>query len=261
MISPTHYEVLGVGATASFDEIRKAFRREIARYHPDKVQHLGHEFQEMAALRSAELMEAYKILTDEALRADYDARVRLLLAGSQTAPPPRPAHATPSLNWSSQSESPTAVVRTGVRDLVRAAALIRFRQALQAEFGSCEEAPIEGFDVVCAPSKGRFWNRLPPRILARFVGHVDGSAVADVWARAGRAGTGSEGRVLCVFLIGPFVAPAPELAQAIAAARRKAPRTAARVIVVPTSSRDWSTRVPSDAPPAVTALVARLRQA
>ena len=33
---------------APADEIKKAFRREIARYHPDKVQHLGQEFQEMA---------------------------------------------------------------------------------------------------------------------------------------------------------------------------------------------------------------------
>ena len=36
-------------ADAPADEIKKAFRREIARYHPDKVQHLGQEFQEMAA--------------------------------------------------------------------------------------------------------------------------------------------------------------------------------------------------------------------
>ena len=33
-------------------------RREIARYHPDKVQHLGPEFQEIAATRAAELTEA-----------------------------------------------------------------------------------------------------------------------------------------------------------------------------------------------------------
>ena len=43
---PTHYELLGVALTASSDEIRRAFRREIAKYHPDKVQHLGNEFQD-----------------------------------------------------------------------------------------------------------------------------------------------------------------------------------------------------------------------
>ncbi len=33
----THYELLGVDPTADADAIKKAFRREIARYHPDKV--------------------------------------------------------------------------------------------------------------------------------------------------------------------------------------------------------------------------------
>lgn len=49
----THYELLEVVAEASADDIKRAFRREIAKYHPDKVQHLGVEFQEIAALRAA----------------------------------------------------------------------------------------------------------------------------------------------------------------------------------------------------------------
>ena len=73
---PTHYDLLGIDSAASVDEIRRAFRREIAKYHPDKVQHLGHEFQDIAAIRSAELTQAYKTLTDAGLRADYDAAVR-----------------------------------------------------------------------------------------------------------------------------------------------------------------------------------------
>ena len=51
----THYELLGLEPAADADTIKKAFRREIARYHPDKVIHLGAEFQEMAATRAAEL--------------------------------------------------------------------------------------------------------------------------------------------------------------------------------------------------------------
>ena len=45
----THYELLGVAADAPAEEIKHAFRREIAKYHPDKVQHLGQEFQDIAA--------------------------------------------------------------------------------------------------------------------------------------------------------------------------------------------------------------------
>ena len=62
----THYELLGLEPTADADAIKKAFRREIARYHPDKVIHLGAEFQEMAATRASELTVAYKTLTDPA---------------------------------------------------------------------------------------------------------------------------------------------------------------------------------------------------
>src|SRR5581483_877877 len=62
------------------------FRREIARYHPGKVQHLGAEFQEMAAGIAADLTEAYRILMDPALRAKYDADL-----GSPAAGPPPPA--------------------------------------------------------------------------------------------------------------------------------------------------------------------------
>ena len=44
--------MLGLEPSADADAIKKAFRREIARYHPDKVIHLGAEFQEMAATRA-----------------------------------------------------------------------------------------------------------------------------------------------------------------------------------------------------------------
>ena len=46
------YELLEIAPTASPDEIRHAFRRALARYHPDKVQHLGVEFQDIAAAKT-----------------------------------------------------------------------------------------------------------------------------------------------------------------------------------------------------------------
>ena len=86
------YDMLSVAPNASADDIKKAFRREIARYHPDKVQHLGKEFQEMAAGIAADLTEAYRILMDPALRAKYDTDLTGPSAPSG-APvvPPRPA--------------------------------------------------------------------------------------------------------------------------------------------------------------------------
>ena len=243
---PTHYELLGIDSTASVDEIRRAFRREIAKYHPDKVQHLGHEFQDIAATRSAELTQAYKTLTDEGLRADYDATV-------QADAPYR------DLNASAHVESATAAVRTGVSDLVRKAAVVRFRQALQAEFGFCEEALTDGFEMVCAPSKARFWSALPPRVYVRFVPYVDGAAVGEGLTMVSRALDKDRDRGQCLFLIGPHVAPAPELALMIVKERRKSAAAGLSVTIVPVNARTWSAYVPSDAPSAVRSLVSRLR--
>jgi hypothetical protein len=244
-MTPTHYELLGINATASVDEIRRAFRREIAKYHPDKVQHLGHEFMDIAAVRSAELTQAYKTLTDEGLRADYDATVR-----------PNPAYV--DLN-AAHVESATAAVRTGVSDLVRKAAVGRFRQALQAEFGFCEEAATEGFEVVCAPSKPRFWSKLPPRVYVRFVAYVDGAAVGEGLTMVSRAVDKDRDRARCLFLIGPHVAPARELALTIVKGRRKSAAAGLSVTIVPVNTRTWSAYVPNDAPPAVRSVVSRLR--
>ncbi len=55
----TPYEILGVSPTASQDEIKTAYRRLAGQYHPDKVSHLGKEFQTMAHLRFKEIQAAY----------------------------------------------------------------------------------------------------------------------------------------------------------------------------------------------------------
>ena len=72
MALTNYYELLEIAPDASADEVKKSFRAQIARYHPDKVQHLGKEFQSMAAERAAGLTEAYRILSDEGRRAEYD---------------------------------------------------------------------------------------------------------------------------------------------------------------------------------------------
>lgn len=61
------YEVLGVPAAASAEEIRQAYLRECLRLHPDKQGVLGVEhFQR--------LHEAYDVLRDPASRRELDAR-------------------------------------------------------------------------------------------------------------------------------------------------------------------------------------------
>lgn len=58
-----YYEVLGVGKSASADEIKKAFRRAAVEHHPDKG---GDE------AKFKEINEAYEVLKDPSKRQRYD---------------------------------------------------------------------------------------------------------------------------------------------------------------------------------------------
>lgn len=53
------HAVLGVKPGASREEIQAAYRELVQKYHPDKVSHLGEEFQEMAQQKFVEIQNAY----------------------------------------------------------------------------------------------------------------------------------------------------------------------------------------------------------
>ena len=56
------HEILGVAPDATGDEIKSAYRALAAQYHPDKVQHLGEDIQQLAELRFKEIQQAYEAL-------------------------------------------------------------------------------------------------------------------------------------------------------------------------------------------------------
>ena len=56
------YEILNVPPNADPAEIRVAYRKLANQYHPDKVTHLGKEFQQLAEQRFKEIQEAYRKL-------------------------------------------------------------------------------------------------------------------------------------------------------------------------------------------------------
>ena len=56
------YEVLGLRPGAGSEEIRAAYRQASQRYHPDKVSHLGQEFQDLARKKFIDIQRAYEEL-------------------------------------------------------------------------------------------------------------------------------------------------------------------------------------------------------
>lgn len=57
------FEILNIPAGASQQEIKAAYRKLANQYHPDKVAHLGKEFQQLAEKRFKEIQRAYQELT------------------------------------------------------------------------------------------------------------------------------------------------------------------------------------------------------
>ena len=53
-------KVLGLHGKVTIDDIKQNYRDLIAKYHPDKVQHLGEELQRVAEAKTKEINEAYE---------------------------------------------------------------------------------------------------------------------------------------------------------------------------------------------------------
>lgn len=61
--------VLGLSGNASRDDIKKAYREKVRKYHPDTVENMEAEFKEIARKKTAEINEAYAFLMKEMGRA------------------------------------------------------------------------------------------------------------------------------------------------------------------------------------------------
>lgn len=293
----TLYDVLEVAPDASHEEIKQAFRRQIARYHPDKVQHLGAEFQVLAATRASELTEAYSVLTNSLRRSEYDRKLRALDPdGEVESPAPAPAHAdeparprpTPPRHAPRPSPAPqpggpspsadaarpgpsrdgphpeprgkeSFVEERASRDeLVRKASVARMRIAIQAEIGACDEYPPTGFDVAANSRIKLFVRTRKSKVLGRFVSRIDGNTIADTFIAAARLATADT--QFSVFLMGIELASSPELAEAVAQQRRRTlPGGPGSIVLIPVDVRDWSALVPTDTPKLAKSIIDRLR--
>ncbi len=56
------WRVLQLEPGASSEEIHEAYKAQLLRYHPDRVSHLGDEFQQLAHRKTLAIRQAYTIL-------------------------------------------------------------------------------------------------------------------------------------------------------------------------------------------------------
>jgi curved DNA-binding protein CbpA len=226
----------------------------------------------MAADRATELTEAYRILSDEERRADYD-KLRPSGASAET---PSAASSAPSTGAHGSSADPEAagaaddrpkvqersgqfVQERASRDrFVRKATIERFRQAFVQVAGSTyDESSVPGFDFASSPKPKLFGRSKGPRLLGRFVSRVDADSVSQAWTQAGKWAA-SAGEEICVILMGTALATARELADAIAEQRRR-PARGGKVTLIPVNSSVWDAHMPTDAPAVAKDLLANLR--
>jgi hypothetical protein len=101
-----YYSILGVGETASQDEIERLYKRLARRHHPDR----GGDAEEMKAIN-----EAYRVLGNAASRHDYD---------SQRAYQPSQRSADPVRSVASPLSRPSEVLPNTVSGQLVGAAFI-----------------------------------------------------------------------------------------------------------------------------------------
>ena len=105
-----YYQVLGVKYSASYDEIKRAYRRLAVLYHPDKNR------DPSAENIFKNINEAYDVLSDPAKKHLYDLRMHAPFADVAENTPPR--HRDPAYR-PAQSRGRRKSDRERMRDLMR----------------------------------------------------------------------------------------------------------------------------------------------
>jgi hypothetical protein len=89
----THYDVLGVSASAPIEELRRAYLDLARALHPDRTLGASAAEAERASRRMQEVNEAWRVLKEPASRAAYD---RAIAAKRRQGRSSTPRHAAPA---------------------------------------------------------------------------------------------------------------------------------------------------------------------
>jgi len=246
--------LLGIALPASIDEVKRAYRRQISRYHPDKVHHLGEEFQALAAEKSAQLTEVYRRLL-EANGSDE----RIDDVASPTATPreePRVEDVStpPPVNRMASWQA----VAAGCPSLILTAAIDRVSQAVRLTLPRADEFTVPGFSGAWktrADWRGLLKRRPIEGVLLR--APAGGMTVEGQRApRIRPMVSGVDGAIVIVDLVvGPLaIEPQPN-----SNARPVSSRGERDVHVVTLDAMTWKAHLPPEAPAIAHLILARVR--
>ncbi len=87
-----YYDLLGIPADADAEAVEAAYRQQAERYNPDRFDDGDAELRRLAESRTAELQQAYQVLSDPEQRQRYDARTgrrQAPVVAAATKPAPR----------------------------------------------------------------------------------------------------------------------------------------------------------------------------
>jgi DnaJ-like protein len=248
--------LLGIALPASAEDVKRAYRRQISRYHPDKVQHLGEEFQVMAAEKSAQLTHIYQQLmesggsdqTIDATSKPADTGTPMAAAAQTTGAAPR------QVNRASTWQA----VAVGCPSLILGAAVDRVTQSVRWTMPRAEEVPVAGFTLACRTRpdwRGLFKRKRPPSeaVLLRApsdIGPGPRQRIRDLMP-------GVDGAIVMFDLVlNPRAAGQEEPLGRTPSARREAD-----VFSVTVDAMTWKARVPPHAPEIAHLILERLRDA
>jgi DnaJ-class molecular chaperone len=103
-----HYETLGVGESATDDEIKRAFRERAKAHHPDR-----NPGDADAGERFKQTVAAYDILNDAVKRVEYDLELRAEREAARSEGAARAARAVASGTRTPTSPAPSPQSRSG----------------------------------------------------------------------------------------------------------------------------------------------------
>jgi hypothetical protein len=257
-----YYELLGVARSASLDDIKRAYRREISKYHPDRFVNSTPDEQAYARQRSQRLTEAYGVLSDFATRSAYNRSQTPI--GHMSRPPRPPAAAAQPRDYQAELYE-QAQKHLAEGRLLQAIGALRQLQQINLFYRDSAEL-LAAAEAQLNQRQARASRRIPrPLLAAGLVGGIVVVAIA-AWAIGMRGATASrnpDSTSAPVALIAttqasqppaPTFGPAPTAVEPTPIMASPVPPTEAPTVAPTEAPTVAPTEAPTAAPPAAPTL-------